>query len=56
MRRAIFVRRKFFQRRPQPKHGRVDLAPVCLPQHPSGDDVPEKNGRTGKRNVSEKFS
>ena len=45
MRRAIFVFRykvRFFPGVSPPKYARVDLAPNCLPQHPSGEDVPKK--------------
>ena len=44
MRRAIFVFRyvRFFPGTSPPKYARVDLAPNCLPQHPSGEDVPKK--------------
>ena len=37
-----FQVRPLFSGKSPPKHARVDLAPNCLPQHPSGKDVPEK--------------
>ena len=37
-----FQVRPLFSGKSPPKHARVDLAPNCLPQHPSDEDVPGK--------------